>query len=80
MKRRRAAGASLLGVILLLAGSAPIVTPHSPVQQFAGFENAPPMLPRLRGEDGVRAPFVRPGRSDGQQFRLASDSQPPTRS
>ncbi len=65
MKRRRAAGGALLGMILLLAGAAPIVTPHSPVQQFTGFENAPPMLPCLRGEDGVRAPFVRP-------LRLAS--------
>ena len=65
MTRRRAAGAGLLGVILILAGAAPIVTPHSPVQQFAGFENAPPMLPHLWGADGVRAPFVKP-------LRLAS--------
>jgi peptide/nickel transport system permease protein len=65
MKGGRAAGAALLGVILLLAAAAPIVTPHSPVQQFAGFENAPPMLPRLWGQDGVRAPFVKP-------LRLAS--------
>jgi len=60
MKRRRAAGAILLGTIVLLAAAAPVVTPHSPVQQFAGFENAPPMLPHLRGEGGLRAPFVRP--------------------
>ena len=59
MTRRRAAGAGLLGVILLLAAAAPSVTPHSPVQQFAGFENAPPMLPHLWGQDGVRAPFVK---------------------
>ena len=65
MKGRRAAGAVLLGVILLLAAAAPVVTPHSPVQQFAGFENAPPMLPHLWGQDGARTPFVKP-------LRLAS--------
>ena len=65
MTGRRAAGAGLLGVILLLAAAAPIVTPHSPVQQFAGFENAPPMLLHVWGRDGVRAPFVKP-------LRLAS--------
>ena len=65
MRGRRVAGGCLLAVILLLAGAAPIVTPHSPVQQFAGFENAPPMLPHLWGAGGVRAPFVKP-------LRLAS--------
>jgi peptide/nickel transport system permease protein len=60
VNRRRVAGATLLALILLAAAAAPIVTPHSPVQQFAGFENAPPMLLHVWGPDGVRAPFVRP--------------------
>ena len=51
-----ALGAFVAG--LLLAAAAPIVTPHSPVQQFSGFENAPPMLPHLWGQDGARTPFV----------------------
>ena len=65
MSRRRLAGGALLAAILLLAAGAPLVTPHTAVQQFAGFENAPPMLPSLRGQSGFRAPFVRP-------LRLAS--------
>lgn len=60
MSRKRIAGGLLLGVILLLTGAAPFVTPHTPIQQFAGFENAPPMLPHLIGASGLRAPFVRP--------------------
>lgn len=65
MSRRRTAGAVLISAILLMAAAAPLVTPHTPVQQFAGFENAPPMLPHLRGEGGLGAPFIRP-------LRLAS--------
>jgi peptide/nickel transport system permease protein len=63
------AGGLLLGAIVLLAAVAPLVTPHTPVQQFAGFENAPPMLPHVRGEPGVRAPFVRPLRLESRLER-----------
>jgi peptide/nickel transport system permease protein len=59
--RRQAAGATLLAAIVVAAVAAPVLSPHGPVQQFAGFENAPPMLPHIRDDDGsVRAPFVRP--------------------
>ena len=69
MKGRRVAGAGLLGVILLLAVAAPIVTPHSPLQQFSGFENAPPMVPSVWGDTGVRAPFVKPLRLESRLER-----------
>jgi peptide/nickel transport system permease protein len=59
--RRRTAGATLLAVIVIAAVAAPVLSPHGPVQQFPGFENAPPMLPRIRDESGTwQAPFVRP--------------------
>jgi len=61
MTHRRTAGAALLAIIVIGAAAAPVLSPHGPVQQFPGFENAPPMLPRLRDESGTwRAPFVRP--------------------
>ena len=61
MTRRRAAGTALLGAIVFAAVAAPVLSPHGPVQQFPGFENAPPMLPHVRDDDGtLRAPFVRP--------------------
>jgi len=61
MTRRRTAGATLLAAIVFAAVAAPVLSPHGPVQQFPGFENAPPMFPHVRDEDGVlRAPFVRP--------------------
>ena len=51
----------MLAVIAGAAALAPILTPHGPIQQFAGMENAPPMLPHIRGSDGkLQAPFVRP--------------------
>jgi peptide/nickel transport system permease protein len=61
MTRARLAGAVMLAIVAGSAALAPIVTPHGPIQQFAGMENAPPMLPHIRGGDGrVHAPFVRP--------------------
>ena len=51
----------MLAIIVGSAALAPILTPHGPIQQFAGMENAPPMLPRIRGSDGhLQAPFIRP--------------------
>ena len=61
MTRARMAGALILAIVTGSAALAPIVTPHGPIQQFAGMENAPPMLPHIRGADGgLRTPFVRP--------------------
>jgi peptide/nickel transport system permease protein len=40
---------------------APLLTPHDPVRQFGGYENAPPMPPRISTADGrLTAPFVYP--------------------
>jgi peptide/nickel transport system permease protein len=47
----------LIGVAAILA---PVLTPHSPVQQFADYENAPPMRPHIIRDGGVSAPYVRP--------------------
>ena len=79
MRGRRVAGGCLLAAILLLAGAAPIVTPHSPVQQFAGFENAPPMLPHLWGADGA-ARAVRQAAAASPAGSSAASSKPAARS
>ena len=57
----RIAGALLLLTIVISGLAAPLLTPHSPVQQFAGFEHAPPMPIRIVDARGdLRAPFVYP--------------------
>ena len=57
----RTAGALLLLTIVASALAAPVLTPHPPHRQFAGFENAPPMPIRIVDADGrLRAPFVYP--------------------
>ena len=57
----RTAGLVLLVLLAGTAAGAPLLTPHSPVQQFTGYENVPPMLPRLTDADGrLVRPFVYP--------------------
>ncbi len=57
----RKAGAALFALIALAAAGASFVAPHPASRQFSDFEYAPPMPPRLVGEDGRwRAPFVYP--------------------
>jgi len=61
MTRSRAAGASLLLLLVVSSIGAPVLTPHSPLRQFPDFENAPPMWPHLISANGsVRRPFIRP--------------------
>lgn len=75
----RTAGAVLLGLIVLSAAAAPILTPHSPIRQFAGLENVPPMPIRLFTEDGrLRRPFVYPAvLVDRLERRYAEDRTRP---
>ena len=79
MMRARRAGAVLLSAIVLCGLFAPALTPHSPVYQFAGLENAPPMRVRLVDRGGaIRRPFVYPLRLvDRLERRYAEDADRP---
>jgi peptide/nickel transport system permease protein len=76
----RRAGIVVLAAIGLGAAAAPVLSPHDPIRQFADFENAPPMLPRIFDADGRPArPFVYPLRLvDRLQRRYAEDRTRPT--
>jgi peptide/nickel transport system permease protein len=57
----RAFGLALLILVAVATVAAPLLTPHDPVRQFAGYEHAPPMPPRIVSGDGrLTAPFVYP--------------------
>lgn len=61
MSRGRATGLLLLTIVAGGTVAAPLLTPHDPVRQFAGYEYAPPMPPRIVTADGRLAPpFVYP--------------------
>ena len=60
MTGRRAAGAGLFAAVITFAAAAPLLTPHPPVHQFAGFENAPPMPPRIVAGGQLTRPFIYP--------------------
>lgn len=60
--RGRLVGAVLLAIILTVFAAAPVLAPNPPDQQFADLAYAPPMLPRLSDEHGLRRPFVFPWR------------------
>lgn len=54
-------GIALLAAIAVCAAAAPVLSPHDPVRQFADYENAPPMPPRvLDGQGRPSRPFVYP--------------------
>lgn len=60
MSGSRRIGAALLSVIGMLAVLAPVLAPHPPERQYAGFAYAPPMIPRVLHEGALRAPFYYP--------------------
>ena len=61
MSHSRRAGATLLALVVSAAAGAPVLSPHSPRQQFDNHSNAPPMLPRIVHADGsIGRPFVYP--------------------
>ena len=54
-------GGVLLALIAIAAAGAPAISPHSPVQQFGDYGNAPPMPPRIVHTNGsIGRPFVYP--------------------
>lgn len=57
---RRTAGAVLFAAIVAGTAAAPFLAPNEPSRQFAGHAYAPPMRPRVIGEDGLRRPFIYP--------------------
>ena len=79
MTRTRQIGAALLGMILGGACAAPILTAHTPLQQFRDFENAPPMRIRLITADGrLGYPYVNPIKLvDRLQRRYEEDRSAP---
>lgn len=79
MRTSTRAGGLILALMVILAAGAPAVSPHSPDHQFQDFSNAPPMLPRVVGDDGsVRRPFVYPLRLvDRLERRYAEDRSRP---
>ena len=60
MTRVRAAGALILVSIVGAALAAPSLTPHTPSQHFSGYEQAPPMRPRVVRDGRLSRPFVYP--------------------
>jgi peptide/nickel transport system permease protein len=58
--RIRLAGAVMLTAIAAAAALAPLLVSHSPVQQFADYDNAPPMRPRIVAGGRLVAPYVQP--------------------
>jgi len=77
--RARIAGLLLLGLVAGAAALAPVLTPHSGVEQFTDRAYAPPMRPRIVGADGrLRAPFVYPLKLvDRLERRYVEDSSRP---
>jgi peptide/nickel transport system permease protein len=49
-----------LTLLVAIAVLAPVLAPHRPERQYAGFAYAPPMIPRIVHEGTLRAPFVYP--------------------
>ena len=79
MTATRIAGGMMLWVIVFGALAAPVLTPHTPTQQFSDYQNAPPMLPRVIDDEGVRAPYVKPLRLvDRLERRFAERAEPVT--
>ena len=75
---RRLAGLALLAVVVLSVTAAPVLAPNPPTRQFDGLAYAPPMLPRMFGERGLRRPFVYPWRvTDRLQRRFEPDTSRP---
>jgi peptide/nickel transport system permease protein len=57
----RGAGLVLLALVGGATVAAPVLSPHDPARQFAGYEHAPPMWPRVvTAAGGVSRPFVYP--------------------
>jgi peptide/nickel transport system permease protein len=75
----RTAGAALFSAMVAAAVAAPLLTPHSPIQQFDGHENAPPMLPHIFTIDGrLTRPVIYPVRLvDRLERRFAEDTAHP---
>jgi peptide/nickel transport system permease protein len=71
----------VLAAVLAASIAAPALTPHDPIRQFADFENAPPMPPRLFDADGrLTRPFVYPlVLADRLERRYAEDRTRPMR-
>jgi peptide/nickel transport system permease protein len=61
MKQSRRA-AMLLAMLTAIALAAPWLAPYEPATARREFLNAPPMPPRVLGDDGIHAPFVYPVR------------------
>lgn len=79
MSAARIAGGLVLWLVFVAAIAAPVLTPHTPTQQFADFANAPPMLPYIVEDGEVRWPFVKPLRLvDRLERRFAADAPPVT--
>lgn len=75
----RLAGLLMLGLVAGAAVLAPVLTPHSGVEQFPDHVYAPPMRPRIVDADGrLRAPFVYPLKLvDRLERRFVEDSSRP---
>jgi peptide/nickel transport system permease protein len=75
----RRAGAVLAACIAGAALAAPILTPHTPTQNFSGFEQAPPMWPHIVRPDGsLGRPYIRPiTLVNPLERRYAEDSRHP---
>lgn len=80
MTAGRTTGLALLLWMLAAATAAPMLTPNDPVQQFSGYEQAPPMWPRVMHSDGhLGRPFVYPLRLVNRlERRYVADSSRPT--
>lgn len=80
MSGGRLAGLGLLAAVGLVAGAGPLVAPHDPVRQFAGFEHAPPMPVRIVDRHGrLTRPFAYPlVLVDRLERRYAEDRSRPT--
>jgi peptide/nickel transport system permease protein len=76
--RPRHAGFVLGGALILAAAAAPWIAVNPPSRQFGDHVSAPPMIPRLLSEDGLRAPFVYPVRLvDRLERRFEEDRSRP---
>lgn len=75
MSRRRA-GLLLLGLIAAAALAAPALATHAPDRQFSGYENAPPMWPRVVDAEGrLVRPFVYPLRLVNRLERIYAEDR-----
>jgi peptide/nickel transport system permease protein len=79
VSRTRLAGAAILALVAASALAAPILTTHSPIQQFESFPHAPPMRPRIVDAAGrITRPFVYPVRlADRLERRFVEDRDRP---